>query len=303
MSDPRYEAQVRLLLECLPLLRRHPDFALKGGTAINLFSQDMPRVSVDIDLTYLPLKPRPETLTAIDAGLQDLSREIRRRFPDVTVGEQRQDGYVVRLRVAGPDASIKIEPNLVFRGAVFPPEEMSLCAAAQDRFQVGVTTQVLSVADLYGGKLCAALDRQHPRDLYDVHILLRRTSVTPSIRRAFVVYLAGHNRPMSELLRPNLKDIAAAYAEQFLGMTDDEVSLEQLTEVQATLPTLLRRALDEDERKFLLSLKRGDPEWERLGIEHAELLPALQWKLLNVRRMSAQKRREALERLEEVLLS
>ena len=80
---------------------------------------------------------------------------------------------------------------------------------------------------------------------------------------------------MSELLRPNLKDIVAAYAEQFLGMTDDEVSLEQLTEVQATLPTLLRRALDEDERKFLLSLKRGDPEWGRLGIEHAERLPAL----------------------------
>jgi len=303
MFDPRYEAQVRLLLQCLPLLRGHSDFALKGGTAINLFVASMPRVSVDIDLTYLPLKPRTETLATIDAGLRDLKHEMAQRIPDVTVEEQRSSGRVVRLQVAGPETSIKIEPNLIFRGSVYPPEEKDLCAKAQQRFQASVRVQTLNVADLYGGKLCAALDRQHPRDLYDVALLLNDVGITPDIRRAFVVYLAGHNRPMSELLQPRLKDVAALYDEQFVGMTDHEVLLAELAAVQAELPSLLRHALDDDERAFLISLKRGTPEWNRLGIKHIAQLPALQWKLLNIRRMEKEKHREALRKLEEALSS
>ncbi len=58
MFDRRYDAQVRLLIRCLPEIGRYPCFALKGGTAINLFVRDLPRLSVDVDLTYLPLKPR-----------------------------------------------------------------------------------------------------------------------------------------------------------------------------------------------------------------------------------------------------
>jgi predicted nucleotidyltransferase component of viral defense system len=303
MFDPRYEAQVRLLLQCLPLLRGHSDFALKGGTAINLFVASMPRVSVDIDLTYLPLKPRTETLATIDAGLRDLKHEMAQRIPNVTVEEQRSSGRVVRLQVASPETSIKIEPNLIFRGSVYPPEEKDLCDRAQQRFQAAVRVQTLNVADLYGGKLCAALDRQHPRDLYDVALLLNNRGITPDIRRAFVVYLAGHNRPMSELLQPRLKDVAATYDEQFVGMTDHEVSLDEFAAVQAELPSLLRHALDDDERAFLISLKRGTPEWNRLGIEHIAQLPALQWKLLNIRRMEKEKHREALRKLEEVLSS
>ena len=301
MFDPRYEAQVRLLLQCLPLLRGHSDFALKGGTAINLFVESMPRVSVDIDLTYLPLKPRTETLATIDAGLRDLKQEMAQRIPDVTVEEQRSSGRVIRLQVAGPEPSIKIEPNLIFRGSVYPPEEKDLCDKAQQRFQVAVRVQTLNVADLYGGKLCAALDRQHPRDLYDVALLLNDRGITPDICRAFVVYLAGHNRPMSELLQPRLKDVAAVYDEQFVGMTDHEVSLDEFAAVQAELPSLLRHALDDDERAFLISLKRGTPEWNRLGIEHIAQLPALQWKLLNIRRMEKGRHQEALRKLEEIL--
>lgn len=303
MLDPRYEAQVRLLLQCLPFLRGHPDFALKGGTAINLFVEPMPRVSVDIDLAYLPLKPRAEALAGIDVGLLDLKNEIAQRIRGLTVEEQRTGGQVVRLRVLGPEMNIKIEPNLIFRGSVNPPEEADLCAEAQQRFQASARVQMLHVADLYGGKLCAALDRQHPRDLYDVDLLLKGIGITPDIRRAFVVYLAGHNRPMSELLQPRPKDIAALYTDQFVGMTSHEISLDELIRVQSELPKLLREALDDDERAFLISLKRGSPEWNRLGIEHIEQLPALQWKLLNIRRMAEEKHREALQKLEEVLTS
>lgn len=220
MFDPRYEAQVRLLMQCLPILRSHSEFALKGGTAINLFVERMPRVCVDIDLTYLPLKTRTETLAAIGAGLRDLKHEIALHIPNMTVEEQHLHGQVIRLRVLGPEMNIKIEPNLVFRRSVYPPEEKDLCAKTQQQFQTAVRLQTLNVADLYGGKLCAALDRQHPRDLYDVHLLLKGAGVTPSIRRAFIIYLAGHNRPMNELLQPRLRDIATAYEEQFVGMTD-----------------------------------------------------------------------------------
>ncbi|MFB3079791.1 MAG: nucleotidyl transferase AbiEii/AbiGii toxin family protein, partial [Lysobacterales bacterium] len=70
-------------------------------------------------------------------------------------------------------------------------------------FEISATANTLGVADLYGGKLCAALDRQHPRDIFDVKILMENEGITDEIRTAFVVYLASHDRPMSELLDPN----------------------------------------------------------------------------------------------------
>lgn len=159
----------------------------------------------------------------------------------------------------------------------------------------------MSTADLYGGKLCAALDRQHPRDLYDVKLLLDSGGITPEIRRAFVVYLAGHNRPMNELLAPRLRNITDPFQSQFLGMAQDEMAPDDLIAVQHDLPGILVSALDEDERAFLLSLKRGKPEWDLLGFDHLDRLPALQWKLLNVRKMSPDKHRDALELLARVL--
>jgi predicted nucleotidyltransferase component of viral defense system len=203
--EPLYEAQVRLLLQCLPALREHPDFALKGGTAINLFLQPLPRVSVDIDLAYLRIGPRDEAVAEIAGRLGSLGEELVERLPRVVVQPQRTEGQLVRLVVSNPEARVKIEPNTIFRGFVFPSQEAELCTEAQQQFQSYVQARILHVADLYAGKLCAALDRQHPRDLFDVQLLLDRTGITPDIRRAFVVYLAGHNRPMHELLQPRMQ--------------------------------------------------------------------------------------------------
>ena len=303
MFDPRYEAQLRLLLRCLPLLHDHPEFAVKGGTAINLFVQPLPRLSVDIDLVFVPLKPRSEALADITRGLSTLKREIQETLPNATVQEQHARGQLARLLLAGPEASTKVEVNLIFRGAIHPPERAVLCDEAQRCFQAYAHIRRLHVADLYGGKLCAALDRQHPRDLYDVKLLLENTGIRPDIRRAFVVYLAGHNRPMSELLEPHIKDIDALYKAEFVGMCRRDVPLRELREVQRELPLLLRKSLDEDERAFLLSLKRGEPEWDRLGIGHLADLPALQWKLRNIRLMEENKHRAALRKLEGILLS
>lgn len=303
MFDPRYESQVRLLLRCLPEISRHRCFALKGGTAINLFFRDLPRISVDIDLAYLPLKPRDDALDEIDTALRSLAGEIERRVAGATVRETSSDGQLIRLVISTSDAVIKIEPNRVFRGNVYPPEERDLSPAAQSRFEAFVRVQSLSTADLYGSKLCAALDRQHPRDLFDVKLLLDAEGITPEIRRAFVVYLAGSNRPMNELLLPRIKDIKDVYEDHFVGMAQINVPLDDLREIQRGLAEVLVRALDDDERAFLLSMKRRTPEWSHLGIEHLERLPALQWKLLNIQRMDPEKRKQTLDKLEHVLSS
>ena len=171
---------------------------------------------------------------------------------------------MVKLIVSTKDAIVKIEPSLILRGSVYTAQELDLCLAAQEHFEAFVSIQTLSTADLYGGKLCASLDRQHPRDLFNVKLLLADTGITPEIRCSFVVYLAGHNRPMSELLAPKLHDIAELYNSQFLGMTRKEISLEDLQEVQRNLATTIVRTLDDDEKEFLVSVKRGKPEWGRI---------------------------------------
>jgi predicted nucleotidyltransferase component of viral defense system len=301
MFDRRYDAQVRLLIRCLPEIGRYPCFALKGGTAINLFVRDLPRLSVDVDLTYLPLKPRDEALQEIQETLWSLKKSIEQRISESTVRETRSGERIVKLLISTPEATVKIEPNMILRGSVYPPEERDLCLTVQEHFTASANAQTLSVADLYGGKLCAALDRQHPRDLFDVKLLLDDTGITADIRRAFVVYLAGHNRPMSELLAPKPQDIKKLYEDQFVGMTRKDVSLDALLEVQHRLADIVVHALDDVEKEFLLSIKHGKPKWDLLEIDHLDQLPSIRWKLINIRKMDRAKHKAALDRLIKVL--
>ncbi|MDA0839841.1 MAG: nucleotidyl transferase AbiEii/AbiGii toxin family protein [Planctomycetota bacterium] len=299
--DAEYEEQLRLVLNCLPAVAGADCFALKGGTAINLFLHDMPRVSVDIDLTYLPITPRDEALRDIEKSLKKIMSAILETIDDVRVHETRIQNRVTKLTANTPSARIKIEPNLLLRGTLGEPVHRDLCAAAQDHFGLFCSVPVVSDADIYGGKLCAALDRQHPRDFFDVKLLLDGNGISPEIRRAFVVYLAGHNRPMEELLDPNIQDISAIHEAQFAGMTRLPVALDELIDIQRTLAPMLLEALDANERQFLLSMKSGDPDWNVLGFKNLQSMPALQWKLLNIRKMEVGKRRDQLAMLKSLL--
>jgi len=301
MFNRVYVRQVELLLQVIPLLQKHDCFALKGGTAMNLFVQDMPRLSVDIDLAYLPLVPREEALAGISGALEQLAVEIEAGLPGATVQGQPVAGVTGRLVVNAENAQIKVEPNFVFRGALFPPETRTLCASAQTEFERFAESNILSEADLYGGKICAALDRQHPRDLFDVHLMFNSMGLTDEIRSAFTVYLAGHPRPMAELLNPNEQPLESIYASQFVGMTREPVSIDTLVETRSRLVRDLNSQLTENQRLFLLSIKMGAPEWDRLPIEHLEQLPALQWKLRNVGKMESAKHRQAVDELKRVL--
>ena len=298
-SRDAYKAQVDLLIRCLPAVAQARAFAMKGGTAINLFHHDMPRLSVDIDLTFLPVTDRDTALDEIRMRLGTVAEEIRRTIPRVNV--QLTEGDTPKLLVATLGARVKVEPSTVIRGSLFPPVESDLCQTAQDEYALFVRVQRLATEDLYGGKLCAALDRQHPRDLFDIRQLLDAGEIPEGIRQAFVVYLAGHRRPMAEVLAPNRKPIDELYFHHFADMTHQPIELQELEVARTRLFRWAATALSEDERMFLLSIKQGKPDWARLPFKSLDQWPAIQWKLHNVRQMSSPDHKAALKRLCDIL--
>jgi predicted nucleotidyltransferase component of viral defense system len=298
-----YIEQVRLLVSLLPMVARQSCFALKGGTAINLFLRDMPRLSVDIDLAYLPVEDRDTSLAAIDTALGAISGDIVKRIPQARVNETVLKGTGKRFKMVvwRGEVSVKNEVTPVLRGSVYPaaPRELTERATAEFGF---ASIPNLSFEDLYAGKICAALDRQHPRDLYDVYWLFQHEGIDERLKNAFLVYLMGHNRTMVELLapRPN-PDMAALYETQFAHLAFEPVALETL---QETLPELVQRihsAMTDKDKRFLLSFKQGTQDWQDFTLPEAARLPAVQWKMLNLNRMFPAKRREAAAELEAVL--
>ena len=212
---PTYLATARLLTEIAPLVFESGLFALKGGTAINLFLREMPRLSVDLDLVFTEHRlPRPDALTAINEALRAAARQLARRGLKVRVVSVADMGET-KLIVQRDDLSVKIEVNTVIRGTVYPTRTRALTAAASDALMADLELPLLSREDIYGGTLVAAMDRQHPRDLFDVMELFAHGGITPGIRRCFVVYLASHNRTFHEVLFPTPKDIRLAYEGSF----------------------------------------------------------------------------------------
>lgn len=300
MRKSPYFEQALLMLRVIPQVTAEECFALKGGTAINLFLRDMPRLSIDIDLAYLPLdEERDKALANISKALTRIAAAIKKAMPGIKIQESRAHGskLISKLVVANGSTRIIIEPNEVIRGAVWAPVERELTKRAEETFELSVTARSLSTADLYGGKICAALDRQHPRDLFDIKVLLDNEGITDKIRKTFVVYLASHDRPMSELLDPARKDVRQTYESEFAGLTAEDIRYEDLVAARETLIKTLRRDLTAAEKGFLVALKEGQPKWDLLGLKGIEKLPAIQWKLMNIRKMKKEKHAAAIEKL------
>lgn len=296
MKDSPFFKQAELMLRVLPFIKFEKCFALKGGTAINLFIRDMPRLSVDIDLTYLPIEPREKSLEEIGTALGRIGDSIKKVMPHVQVkpGYIGEEKNISKLYIHTMEAQIKIEPNLVIRGAIFPPLRCELTKKAQETFDLSFSIFTLSFAELYGGKICAALDRQHPRDLFDIHILMNAEGITDEVRKAFVVYLASHDRPISELLDPPRKDVRRIFEKELDGMTSVPVHYEDLTAARERLISTLQGGLTNTEKKFLVSVKAMEPDWKLLDIPGLDRLPAIQWKLMNIQKMNKKKHELAL---------
>lgn len=281
----RYVDQVRLLLGVLPDIASEEVFALKGGTAINLFYRDMPRLSVDIDLTYLPVGDRETSLRDIDEALDRIMMAIAKRNPRILAQRIAGGGNNdTRIMVSDGRARIKIETSPVTRGTVRPPTRMMASDAVVDQFGFA-EMNVLAFEDLYGSKLHAALDRQHPRDLFDVKLLYDNEGLTDDLFRVFMVYVASSGRPMHELLAPTAPLNEALYDDEFVGMTREIVTKEELADTRERLHADIRGRLTGDTAGFLLSLHNAEPDFDLIGLPDSSSLPAVRWKLMNLEKL------------------
>ena len=277
-----YLDTARLLIQIAPFVFADDTFALKGGTAINLFIRDMPRLSVDLDLVFADHSlPRDAALARINEAIRQSAGRLNARgfqtyaLASADVGE-------TKLLVRRGKIEVKVEVNFVMRGTVLPVRTAALTPAARDTLLAELEIPVVSLEDVYGGKLVAAMDRQHPRDLFDVLQLFAHEGITPGIRRAFVVYLASHNRPVHEVLFPAMRNIDQEYEHNFRGMTTEPVELDALLAARERMVQELQSSLDANERSFLVSLVNARPEWPLLGVAHVEHLPGIRWKLQNL---------------------
>jgi len=303
MARESYEAQVALLVRILPHVAKEKVFALKGGTAINLFYRDLPRLSVDIDLTYLPIKDRAESLSDINEAMDRIAATIESGIHGAKAQRiQGGGGGATRLLARLHGAEVKIETSPVMRGVVHDTEIRSVSDAVEEAFGYA-EMQIIAFEDLFGGKLHAAVDRQHPRDLYDVKLLYENEGLTDELFSTFLIYVASSGRPAHELLNPNLIDLDQPYAREFEGMTKTAVSLDQLLDARNRLIADIQSRFDENTRRFLLSLHDGTPDFEAIDRARAANLPAEQWKLINLQKLKRDnpnkhaQQRDALEAL------
>lgn len=303
MISRRYEEQVRLLLRILPYVADEECFALKGGTAINLFVRDLPRLSVDIDLTYVPIAERDDSLIAISEALDRIRARVSAAIPGVNIPAASRAGEESKLVCLLGGANVKIEVNTTLRGVVWPTRTMTVAEPVEDEFGFSATMQVVSHAELFGGKIAAALDRQHPRDLFDVWQLYEHEGLSDEVLGGFLVSLISHGRPMHELLAPNLLDQSELFATQFEGMPRIKFGYDAFVATRGRLVADIVSRLSDRDKRFLLSFKQADPDWSLAPAENLEHLPAVMWKLQNLGKLlkSKAKHQAQMRSLNDVL--
>ncbi|MEO6837860.1 MAG: nucleotidyl transferase AbiEii/AbiGii toxin family protein [Ginsengibacter sp.] len=281
MIKEGYKNQVKLLLSIIPEIAKEKSFALHGGTAINLFIRNMPRLSVDIDLTYLPLENFEISRSNINAALKRIMTSIIKILPEVKINYEERNS---KLYVSIKGVLVKVEVNLTGRGALHTPVMMDLCEKAQEEFDAFVSMNVLPRGQIFGSKICAALDRQHPRDLFDLSYLLNNEGITTEVKEGFLLYLLGHGRPINEVLSPNWKDQQQAIETQFAGMSVDNFSYEDYRQTREAILNAIHKSLTTADKKFLLGFKNLEPDWT---IYDFELFPSIKWKLENLKKLKA----------------
>jgi len=272
-----YRKQVALLVRIMPSVYGIQDFAIHGGTAINLFHKDMPRYSVDIDITYIPIQEREESLKAINNHLVELKQMIEKTIPGIRVTHKPN---VWKLLCIKDGATVKIEVNGTKRGLLGDVEEKILCAKAQAEFNMGCKARLVSFSQLYGGKISAALSRQHPRDLFDCKYM--PIDSFNKVKDGLIFCLVSSDKPILESLQPNPVDQSEALKNQFKGMTDVPFSYEDYEITRQELIEKINNGLTEDDEKFLLSFEQGEPDWDKCCAGDLSVYPSVKWKLQNI---------------------
>lgn len=283
-KNSEFYQQVDLLLDCAPLVFKESCFALKGGTAINLFFRELPRLSVDIDLVYLNPKTFEEDQRGISEALDRISADLEKSIPKSKVlkTKSRDQKFLQKISLQKGRLSITIEPNFVIKGTLEKTSKVSTVKKVEDLFEKSATVLSLSEDEVYAGKVCAALDRQHPRDFFDIHQMFEDKVESAKLRKLFIAYLCGSDRPIHEVLFPTPKNIKAVFEKEFAGMTVDPVSLEQLERARDRLTAWIYKTITDKEKEFLLSFVEANPDFSKLGIKGAESFPSITWKQMNL---------------------
>ena len=290
-----YAEKVEVLLRLLPTVVEEKVFAVHGGSAINLFVKNLPRYSIDIDLTYIPLEGREESLEHINAYLLSIAGKAQRAFPGMHIVPKLNTS---KLLCEYQRKQIKVEVNQTKRGIVGGDVlTVPLCKKAQEEFGMYCEADIVPMTLLYGGKIAAALSRQHPRDLFDVKYMEYPFEKT---REGSLFCLLGSDRPLHESFAPNLKD---ALANQFEGMTDTDFSYEEFEETRTKLIADVNAMMTSEDKAFLVSFEMGEPDWSIFEFPYFRDYPSVQWKLFNLLKLKKQdstKLRAKAERLQRV---
>lgn len=272
-----YKKQVALLIRIMPSVYKIKDFAVHGGTAINLFHKNMPRYSIDIDITYIPIKERDESLKAINAHLVELKQMIEKTIPGIRVTHKSD---VWKLLCVKDGSTVKIEVNGTKRGLIGSTEDKDLCTKAQSEFNMGCIARIVPFGQLYGGKISAALSRQHPRDLFDCKYM--PLDSFDEVKNGLIFCLLSSDKPIIESLQPNPVNQEEALKNQFDGMTDAPFSYEDYETTRQKLIAKVNDSLTETDKEFILSFELGEPEWEKCSAGNLNEFPSVRWKLQNI---------------------
>lgn len=272
-----YKKQVGLLIKIVPSIYKIKEFAIHGGTAINLFVKNLPRYSVDLDITYIPIKEREESLADINRLLLELKSHLEKSIPGIKVIHKPA---IWKLQCTHNGATVKIEVNGTKRGIVGDIEEKDLCLKAQDEFNMNCRARIVSFSLLYGGKIAAALNRQHPRDLFD----FKQMDINSfnEVKQGFILCILGSDKPIVESLLPNPIDQSKALESQFRGMTDIEFNYSDFESSRGDLIKLVNENLTITDKEFILSFEMGNPDWDKCCAGDLREFPSVKWKLQNI---------------------
>jgi predicted nucleotidyltransferase component of viral defense system len=296
----KYRKQVALLIRIMPAIYKIRDFAVHGGTAINLFHRNLPRYSVDIDLTYIPIQDRDTSIKTINIYLNDIKKNLEKTIPGIVVIHKPN---VLKLLCSLTDAMVKIEVNGIKRGIIGDVEERQLCEKARKEFNMGCVARTVSYSQLYGGKITAALSRQHPRDLFDCKYMEIKSF--DDVKDGFMLCLLGSDKPIIESLNPNDIDQTDALENQFQGMTDNPFCYDDYVLAKRNLINLIHKNLTQEDKEFLLSVEMGTPDWRKCCAGDLSKYPSVQWKLLNIAKLKSNnpiKYKQGIEKLKDFFL-
>ena len=239
----------------------------------------MPRLSIDIDLTFVDLHDRATSFVLIEEALKRIADRIKKIDNSIKIDTKFE---VLKLYISNRKSTIKIEVNQGIRGLIGDVENRNLCNKAAEVFDVFCGMPCVPIYQLYGGKICAALDRQHPRDLFDVKKLLDENGFDDKIKLGFLFCLLSSKRPILEMLFPSFIHQENVFDNQFKGMTNENFSYIDFENTRIHLLKTIHQSLNEMDKKFILDFEIANPNW---SVYDFSKFPSVQWKLQNLEKL------------------